>query len=83
MIVELNRAVAIGMANGPEAALPLVEAIAETGQLTDYYLLHATRADLLRRAGRMSEARESYRAALVLAPTEAERRFLRNRLLLR
>lgn len=83
VIVELNRAVAIGMANGPEAALPLVEAIAETGQLSDYYLLHATRADLLRRAGRMSEARESYRAALVLAPTEAERRFLRNRLLLR
>jgi RNA polymerase sigma-70 factor, ECF subfamily len=79
-IVDLNRAVAIGMADGPEAALPLVDAIAATGQLDTYYLLHATRADLLRRAGRESEARESYRVALGLAPTEAERRFLRGRL---
>jgi RNA polymerase sigma-70 factor (ECF subfamily) len=82
-IVDLNRAVAIGMVDGPDAALPLVDAIAETGQLDEYYLLHATRADLLRRAGRMSEARESYRAALDLAPTEAERRFLQSRLRLR
>jgi RNA polymerase sigma-70 factor (ECF subfamily) len=80
VIVDLNRAVAIGMTDGPEAALPLVATIAETGQLNEYYLLHATRADLLRRAGRMSDASESYRAALDLAPTEAERRFLRNRL---
>jgi RNA polymerase sigma-70 factor (ECF subfamily) len=79
-IVDLNRAVAIGMAQGPEAALPLVEAIAGTGQLDAYYLLHATRADLLRRAGRGAEASASYRAALALAPTEAERRFLRGRL---
>jgi RNA polymerase sigma-70 factor, ECF subfamily len=79
-IVDLNRAVAIGMADSPEAALPLVDAIAETGQLDAYYLLHATRADLLRRAGRGSEASESYRTALGLAPTEAERRFLRGRL---
>ena len=79
-IVDLNRAVAIGMADGPEAALPLVDAIAATGQLDAYYLLHATRADLLRRAGRGSEASESYRVALDLAPTEAERRFLRSRL---
>jgi RNA polymerase sigma-70 factor (ECF subfamily) len=79
-IVDLNRAVAIGMADGPEAALPLVDAIAATGQLDAYYLLHATRADLLRRAGRPSEASESYRAALDLAPTETERRFLRGRL---
>ena len=79
-IVDLNRAVAIGMADGPEAALPLVDEIAATGQLDAYYLLHATRADLLRRAGRRPEASESYRAALNLAPTEAERRFLRNRL---
>jgi RNA polymerase sigma-70 factor, ECF subfamily len=79
-IVELNRAVAIGMADGPHAALPLVEAITRTGQLDTYYLLHATRADLLRRAGRGFEARDSYRAALDLAPTEAERRFLRSRL---
>jgi RNA polymerase sigma-70 factor (ECF subfamily) len=81
VIVELNRAVAIGMADGPEAALPLVDAIAATGQLDAYYLLPATRADLLRRAGRGPEACESYRAALNLAPTEAERRFLRSRLL--
>jgi RNA polymerase sigma-70 factor (ECF subfamily) len=79
-IVDLNRAVAIGMADGPEAALPLVDAIAGTGQLDGYYLLHATRADLLRRAGRTTEARESYRAALEVAPTPAERRFLENRL---
>ena len=80
VVVELNRAVAIGMADSPQAALPLVDAIAATGQLDTYYLLHATRADLLRRAGRWSEARDSYRAALDLAPTEAERRFLARRL---
>jgi RNA polymerase sigma-70 factor (ECF subfamily) len=79
-IVDLNRAVAIGMADGPEAALRLVEAVAGTGQLDGYYLLHATRADLLRRTGRTAEARQSYRAALELAPTAAERRFLRDRL---
>jgi RNA polymerase sigma-70 factor, ECF subfamily len=80
VIVDLNRAVAIGMADSPQAALPLVDAIAAAGQLDAYYLLHATRADLLRRAGRRSEARESYRAALDLAPTETERRFLASRL---
>ncbi|MEU8038402.1 RNA polymerase sigma factor [Streptosporangium sp. NPDC049078] len=79
-IVDLNRAVAISMADGPEAALPLVDAIAGTGQLDDYHLLHATRADLLRRAGRTREAADAYRAALDLAPTDAERRFLRDRL---
>ena len=80
VIVDLNRAVAVGMADGPEAALPLVDAIAGSGQLDGYYLLHATRADLLRRAGRRPEAGESYRKALGLAPTEAERRFLASRL---
>jgi RNA polymerase sigma-70 factor (ECF subfamily) len=79
-IVELNRAVAIAMSDGPEAALSLVDAVANAGQLDDYYLLHATRADLLRRAGRMAEARQSYHAALDRAPTEAERRFLHRRL---
>ena len=79
-IVELNRAVAISMVSGPEAALPLVEAIAESGQLNDYYLLHATRADLLRQLGRVQEATDSCRAALNLAPTEAERRFLSKQL---
>ncbi|MEY9835535.1 RNA polymerase sigma factor [Streptacidiphilus sp. EB103A] len=80
VVVDLNRAVAISMADGPQAALPLVEAIAETGRLDGYYLLHATRADLLRRLGRAAEAGASYRAALDLAPTDAERRFLRRRL---
>ena len=79
-IVELNRAVAIGMAEGPEVALPLVDAIADSGQLDGYYLLPATRADLLRRAGREQESVAGYRAALELAPTEAERRFLRRRI---
>ncbi|MFC1436854.1 RNA polymerase sigma factor [Streptacidiphilus sp. N1-10] len=79
-VVDLNRAVAVSMAEGPQAALPLVEAIAGTGRLDRYYLLHATRADLLRRLGRAAEADASYRAALELAPTEAERRFLRGRL---
>lgn len=79
-IVDLNRAVAIAAADGPETALPLVEAIAESGRLDGYHLLYATRADLLRRLGRTQEAAENYRAALDLAPTEPERRFLRNRL---
>jgi RNA polymerase sigma-70 factor (ECF subfamily) len=79
-IVELNRAVAVGMVDGAEAALPLVDAIARSGRLGDYYLLHATRADLLRRAGHGPEAIESYRRGLDIAPTEPERRFLRNRL---
>ena len=68
------------MVYGAEAALPLVEAIADTGTLDEYYLLHATRADLLWRAGRTSEARENYRAALALAPTNAERNFIAKRL---
>ncbi len=79
-VVDLNRIVAIGMVDGPEAALPLIDAIAETGTLDDYYLLHATRADLLRRAGRTFEASESYRTALALAPTDAERNFIASRL---
>jgi RNA polymerase sigma-70 factor, ECF subfamily len=79
-IVDLNLAVAIGAATGPEAALPLVDTIVESGRLDGYHLLHATRADLLRRLGRAAEAGESYRVALDLAPTDAERRFLRGRL---
>jgi RNA polymerase sigma-70 factor (ECF subfamily) len=79
-VVDLNRAVAIAMVDGPEAALPLVNAIAETGALDDYYLLHATRADLLRRAGRALEAIEDYRAALALAPTVAEQNFIASQL---
>ncbi|WP_274383832.1 RNA polymerase sigma factor [Actinoplanes flavus] len=79
-VVELNRAVAVSMASGPAEALPLVVALSETGRLDDYHLLHATLADLLRRTGRHAEAVESYRRALALAPTEAERRFLAARL---
>ncbi len=79
-IVELNRAVAVSMAQSPEAALPLVDAIAESGRLDGYYLLHATRADLLRRCGRTDEADACLHTALTLAPTEAERRLLSRRL---
>jgi RNA polymerase sigma-70 factor, ECF subfamily len=79
-VVELNHAVAVAMAQGPEAALPVVDALAASGRLDGYYLLHATRADLLRRAGRADEAEASLRAALELAPTEAERRLLERRL---
>jgi RNA polymerase sigma-70 factor (ECF subfamily) len=77
-VVELNRAVAIGMVDGPDAALPLVDALAD--QLGGYYLLHAARAELLRQVGREAQAQQCFRAALELAPTEAERRHLRARL---
>ncbi|GIG66476.1 RNA polymerase sigma factor [Phytomonospora endophytica] len=79
-VVALNRAVAIGMADGPEAALPILGELAADGRLDGYHLLPATRAEMLRRAGRDGEAREAYAAALELAPTEAERRFLRRRI---
>ena len=76
-VVELNRAVAVAMAHGPEAGLALADTIAG---LDDYYLLHATRADLLRRLERPADAAEAYARAVVLAPSEPEREFLRNRL---
>jgi RNA polymerase sigma-70 factor (ECF subfamily) len=79
-VVALNRAVAIAMADGPAAGLALVEELEESGALTDYYLLPATRADLLRRLGRKELAEVAYRRALELAPTDAERRFLSRRL---
>ncbi|WP_328911815.1 MULTISPECIES: RNA polymerase sigma factor [unclassified Streptomyces] len=79
-VVELNRAVAVAMAEGPAAGLELVESLAAAGELAGYHLLPATRADLLRRLGRRGEAAAAYRAALALAPTEAERRFLARRL---
>ena len=78
-VVELNRAVAVGMADGPAAGLALVEALAAAGELEGYHLLAATRADLLRRSGRSREAAEAYRQAHDLAGTEAERRFLARR----
>jgi RNA polymerase sigma-70 factor (ECF subfamily) len=79
-VVLLNRAVAVAMADGPAAGLALVEELEQTGALSDYYLLPATRADLLRRLRRKGEAAAAYRRALELVPTEPERRFLRRRL---
>ena len=79
-IVELNRAVAVAMRDGPAAGLELVDALIGRGELTDYHLVHAARADFCRRLGRSGEARESYRAALALARQPAERRFLERRL---
>src|SRR5262249_7874981 len=79
-IVSLNRAVAVAMVAGPQAALALVDALATGGQLDNYHLLHATRADLLRRLGSGAEAARSYERALGLATNESERRFLRRRL---
>ena len=79
-VVGLNRAVAVAMAFGPQAGLDLVDEIEGGGGLADYYLLPATRADLLRRLGRTVEARTAYAQALELAPTDAERRYLTKRL---
>jgi len=79
-VVELNRAVAVAMDEGPARGLELVDALAASGELTGYHLLPATRADLLRRLGRRVSAAAAYREALELAPTEAERRFLVRRL---
>ncbi len=79
-VVFLNRAVAVAMAQGPEAGLALVDALVDDGVLEDYALLHATRADLLRRVGRPEDAAGAYRAALVTTANEAERRFLEARL---
>ena len=76
-VVALNRAVAVAMAEGPEAGLELVDAI---DALDRYYLLHATRADLLRRLGRRGEAADAYRTASDLAPSDVERAFLRDRI---
>jgi RNA polymerase sigma-70 factor (ECF subfamily) len=79
-VVLLNRAVAVAMADGPAAGLKLVDEVDQSGALVDYYLLPATSADLLRRLNRYAEAATAYRRALELAPTDAERRFLRRRL---
>ena len=79
-VIELNRAVAVSMADGPAAGLQLVEALAAAGALAGYHLLPAVRADLLRRLGRNDEAADAYREALALAGTGAEQRFLSRRL---
>jgi RNA polymerase sigma-70 factor (ECF subfamily) len=79
-VVELNRAVAVAMHEGPEAGLVLIEAILARGELADYRLAHAARADLCRRLGKNTQARASYERALELARQEPERRFLERRL---
>jgi RNA polymerase sigma-70 factor, ECF subfamily len=79
-VVALNQAVAVAMADGPAAGLRLVEELDRSGALAGYYLLPATRADLLRRAGRRDEAEVAYQRALQLAPTDPERRYLARKL---
>ncbi|MGH9908559.1 MAG: RNA polymerase sigma factor, partial [Pyrinomonadaceae bacterium] len=79
-IVSLNRAVAVAMVDGPQAALDLINALESTGDLDDYHLLHAARADLLRRLGSRVEAEQAYLRALALVTNESERRFLERRL---
>lgn len=79
-VVELNRAVAVAMRDGPRAGLELIDAILGRGDLAGYHLAHAARADLCRRLGRTDDARESYRRALALSRQEPERRFLERRL---
>ena len=79
-VVELNRAVAVAMRDSPEAGLALIDAILARGDLADYHLAHAARADLCRRLGRTREARAAYERALSLAQQEPERRFLGRRL---
>ncbi len=79
-VIELNRAVAVAMRDGPAAGLNLIDAILARGELGNYHLAHAARADLCRRLGRTAEARASYQRALSLTQQEPERRFLERRL---
>ena len=79
-VVALNRAVAVAMRDGPSAGLALIDAILAGGELANYHLAHAARADLCRRLGRKAEAKASYERALALAQQEPERRFLSRRL---
>ena len=79
-VVELNRAVAVAMRDGPLAGLALIDAILARGDLVKYHLAHSARADLCRRLGRTAEARASYERALGLTQQEPEQRFLQRRL---
>jgi RNA polymerase sigma-70 factor (ECF subfamily) len=79
-VVELNRAVAIAMRDGPEAGLTQIDAVLEHGELANYYLAHSARADMCRRLGRAAEARTSYEKALALTQQEPERQFLQERI---
>ena len=78
--MSLNRAVAVAMADSPQPALELIDALDATGDLDGYHLLHAARADLLRRLGSTVEAAKSYEKALALVTNDSERRFLERRL---
>jgi RNA polymerase sigma-70 factor, ECF subfamily len=79
-VVELNRAAAVAMRDGPQAGIELIDAILGRGELENYHLAHSARADLCRRLGRTDEARASYERALALTRQEPERRFLERRL---
>ena len=79
-VVQLNRAVAIAMCDGPEAGLTHIDAVLEHGELANYYLAHSARAELYRRLGRTAEARASYEKALALTQQEPERQFLQERI---
>jgi len=79
-VVQLNRAVAIAMRDGPEAGLTHIDALLEQGELANYYLAHSARAEMYRRLGRTAEARASYEKALALTQQEPERRFLQERI---
>jgi RNA polymerase sigma-70 factor, ECF subfamily len=79
-VVQLNRAVAIAMCDGPEAGLTHIEALLEHGELANYYLAHSARADMYRRLGRTTEARAAYEKALALTQQEPERQFLQERI---
>jgi len=79
-VVQLNRAVAIAMRDGPEAGLRHIDAVLEHGELANYYLAHSARADMYRRLGRTAEARSSYEKALALTQQEPERQFLQERI---
>ena len=79
-VVSLNRAVAVAMVDGPQHALEIIDELAASGQLDEYHLLHACRADMLRRLGSRKEAARSYKRALELAQNDSERRFLERRL---
>ena len=79
-VVQLNRAVAVAMCDGPEAGLAQIDAVLEQGDLANYYLAHSARADMYRRLGRTAEARSSYERALALTQQEPERQFLQERI---
>jgi RNA polymerase sigma-70 factor (ECF subfamily) len=79
-IISLNRAVAVAMVDGPQSGLALIDTLAAGGDLDEYHLLHAARADLLRRAGPSAEAAKNYQRALMLVTNESERRYLERRL---